>query len=188
MKSIMRHSTSAGAILLLLASNFFYASVSFQTVSIKSRSGLITQKSTIQIDDVPAIMDTPVKQKAVMFKNLEGSTFQHPLDKVTTARLSGVPFVERITRRILGFAEQAAQLENLSSSVLVGPKQMSSIYQLLHDACKILDMEEPEVYIKQNPTPNAYTLAIRGRKPFIVLHSSIVELLTAEGNGLSCFY
>ncbi|KAL5652360.1 hypothetical protein ACJX0J_037818, partial [Zea mays] len=30
----------------------------------------------------------------------------------------------------------------------------------------------------QNPVPNAYTLAINGKKPFIVVHTSLVELLT----------
>lgn len=32
----------------------------------------------------------------------------------------------------------------------------------------------------QSPIPNAYTLAISGRKPFIVLHTALLELLTAE--------
>lgn len=30
----------------------------------------------------------------------------------------------------------------------------------------------------QNPAPNAYTLAIAGRKPFIVVHTALLELLT----------
>ena len=29
----------------------------------------------------------------------------------------------------------------------------------------------------QNPSPNAYTLAIAGRKPFIVVHSALLELM-----------
>lgn len=33
---------------------------------------------------------------------------------------------------------------------------------------------------RQNPTPNAYTLAIRGKKPFIVLHTSLVDLMKPE--------
>jgi hypothetical protein len=32
----------------------------------------------------------------------------------------------------------------------------------------------------QSPTPNAFTLAISGRKPFIVLHTALLELLTTE--------
>ena len=31
--------------------------------------------------------------------------------------------------------------------------------------------------LAQNPSPNAYTLAIAGRKPFIVVHSALLELL-----------
>ena len=29
----------------------------------------------------------------------------------------------------------------------------------------------------QNPVPNAYTLAIAGRKPFVVVHTALLELL-----------
>ena len=29
----------------------------------------------------------------------------------------------------------------------------------------------------QNPVPNAYTLAIGGRKPFVVVHTALLELL-----------
>lgn len=143
--------------------------------SIKSDTALMSVSQGGVISDASNNADV----KAV-FRNLEGSMFAHPLDKKTTARLSSIPFMENITRRLLGLAEKVAQLENLSSSVLVGPKQMSTIYKSLTTACKILDMEEPEIYIKQNPVPNAYTLAIRGRKPFIVLHSSIVELLSEQ--------
>lgn len=46
------------------------------------------------------------------------------------------------------------------------------------EAAKVLDTEAPDLYVRQNPVPNAYTLAISGRKPFIVVHTSLVELLT----------
>ena len=38
----------------------------------------------------------------------------------------------------------------------------------------------PDLYIRQNPVPNAYTLAINGKKPFVVVHTSLVELLTRK--------
>jgi Zn-dependent protease with chaperone function len=157
---------------------------SLASLSLSFKSGINYQRgthrsiATIQMSTITE--SVPTQSAKAIFTNLEASTFAHPLDKKTTARLSSLPFIESITRRLLGLAEKVAQLDNLSSSVLVGPKQMSSIYNSLSVACKILDMEEPEVYIKQNPVPNAYNLAIRGRKPFIVLHSSIVELLTEK--------
>jgi Zn-dependent protease with chaperone function len=51
---------------------------------------------------------------------------------------------------------------------------------LLLDACKVLDLEPPQLYVRQHPVPNAYTFAMRGKQPFIVLHTSLIELLTSE--------
>ena len=39
-------------------------------------------------------------------------------------------------------------------------------------------MEVPELYLRQHPVANAYTFALRGRRPFIVIHTALVELLT----------
>ncbi len=41
--------------------------------------------------------------------------------------------------------------------------------------CKQLIADDSVVV--QNPVPNAYTLAIGGRKPFIVVHTALLELL-----------
>jgi hypothetical protein len=38
----------------------------------------------------------------------------------------------------------------------------------------------PDLYVRQSPHPNAYTLAINGRRPFIVVHTALVELLTPQ--------
>lgn len=48
------------------------------------------------------------------------------------------------------------------------------------EAAKILNTEAPDLYIRQNPVPNAYTLAINGKRPFVVVHTSLVELLTRK--------
>ena len=69
-------------------------------------------------------------------------------------------------------------LENISTSVLVGPDQLPHIHTLMVDAAHMLQMEPPDLYIRQNPIPNAYTLAISGRKPFVVVHTALLELLT----------
>lgn len=71
-------------------------------------------------------------------------------------------------------------MENISSSVLVGPDQLSSVHALLIEASSILGMTPPELYVRQSPQPNAYTLAISGRSPFIVVHTALLDLLTPE--------
>lgn len=41
----------------------------------------------------------------------------------------------------------------------------------------MLGMRAPELYLRQSPVPNAYTLAVQGRRPFVVVHSALAELL-----------
>ena len=109
---------------------------------------------------------------------LRANHFRHPLDLQATESLKQLPGLELAIRALLRpTAEQFFYLENIATSVLVGPKQLPDIYQLLVEACEILDIEKPQLYIKQHPAPNAYTFAMRGEQPFIVVHTSLIELL-----------
>ena len=67
-------------------------------------------------------------------------------------------------------AEQVLLLENVGTSVQVGPTQLPSLHKLLVQAASTLQLAGncPDLYVRQSPTPNAYTLAIAGRKPFVV--------------------
>ena len=110
---------------------------------------------------------------------LNANHFRHPLDQQATEALKQIPGIDIAIRSLLGpMGEQFFYLENIAASVLVGPKQLPDIYQLLVEACRILDLDIPQLYIKQHPVPNAYTFAIRGKQPFVVVHTSLVELLT----------
>ena len=75
-------------------------------------------------------------------------------------------------------AEQVLLLENMGTSLKVGPSQLGSLHKLLLQASTTLQMEHtPDLYVRQHPMPNAYTLAIAGRKPFVVVHTALLELL-----------
>ena len=109
---------------------------------------------------------------------LKASQFRHPVDQEATAALNQLPGLDWAIRSFLGgVAEQVFYLDNISSSVLVGEQQLPDLFHLLEEACQILDLELPQLYIKQNPVPNAYTFAMRGKQPFVVLHTSLIELL-----------
>ncbi|NJP11875.1 MAG: M48 family metallopeptidase [Leptolyngbyaceae cyanobacterium RU_5_1] len=112
---------------------------------------------------------------------LRADHFRHPLDLEATTNLKQLPGLDMIVRNLLGpLAEQVSYLENIASSVLVGEQQLSELHTLLLEACKILDLEPPQLYVRQHPVPNAYTFAMRGKQPFIVVHTSLIELLTPE--------
>ena len=115
------------------------------------------------------------------FKKLSADAFRHPLDRSSTALVQQSPFlrpVERIVReQVLPLVEEAVALDNLANAVKVGPNQMPQLHDLLTEAAEILDMKScPDLYVKQNPQPNAYTMAMAGERPFIVVHSSLLAL------------
>lgn len=112
---------------------------------------------------------------------LKADQFRHPLDLEATNSLKQLPGLDLIVRQLLGqLGEQFFRLENLASSVQVGENQLPHLHQLLLDACKTLDLEVPQLYVRQHPMPNAYTFAMRGRQPFVVMHTSLIDLLTDE--------
>ena len=120
-------------------------------------------------------MDTAHK---TVLTGLKADHFRHPLDLNATTTLRQLPGLDVIVRTALGpVAEQVFYLDNISSSVLVSDRQLPHLHELLVEACKILDLEVPQLYIRQHPVPNAYTFAMRGKQPFIVIHTALIELL-----------
>lgn len=112
---------------------------------------------------------------------LKADQFRHPLDLEATNSLKQIPGLDLMVRNLLGpLAEQFFYLNNIAASILVGENQLPHLHQLLLEACKTLDLEPPQLYVQQHPAPNAYTFAMRGKQPFIVLHTSLIEILTPE--------
>jgi Zn-dependent protease with chaperone function len=112
---------------------------------------------------------------------LKADDFRHPLDLQATTTLKQLPGLDLAIRGLLGsVAEQFFYLNNIAASVLVSQKQLPQLYKLLLEACEVLDLEPPQLYVQQNPVPNAYTFAMRGKQPFMVLHTSLIEMLTSE--------
>ena len=113
---------------------------------------------------------------------LKAEDFRHPLDFEATLELKQqLPGFDIAVRSLLGpVAEQVFYLNNIASSVLVGKKQLPDFYELMLDACSTLDLEPPQLYVQQNPVPNAYTFAMRGKQPFMVVHTSLIEMLTPD--------
>jgi len=74
--------------------------------------------------------------------------------------------------------EDAVFMENIASGVLVGPSQLPELHAMLLESCRLLGLSTaPDLYIRQSPFPNAYTLAIQGRRPFVVCTTSLLDLL-----------
>lgn len=67
---------------------------------------------------------------------------------------------------------------NMAQSVRCGPKQYSTLYDVLRESCDVLDMPEPELYITSNPFPNAFAGGVE--RPYVTIRSSLIDTLTDE--------
>ena len=122
-------------------------------------------------------MTTAVTPRKILL-GLRPDRFRHPIDKQATQTLRQVPGLDLLVQHLLApTAEQLFYVENIASSILVGDRQLPDLHNLLLDASRILDIDPPQLYVKQNPAPNAYTFAMRGKQPFIVIHTSLLDLL-----------
>jgi Zn-dependent protease with chaperone function len=123
--------------------------------------------------------DRPMSIPKTLLLGLRSEHFRHPLDLQATANLKRIPGLDLAVRGLLGaVAEQFFFLENIAASVRVGEQQLPHLHQLLLEACQVLDLEPPQLYVRQHPVPNAYTFAMRGKQPFIVVHTALIDLLT----------
>jgi Zn-dependent protease with chaperone function len=123
---------------------------------------------------VSAVAGAPPR---VCFPGLRAAGFQHPVDVRATRTLRLARGLEPALRAALAAAEAALALEQVAYGVRVTPEQLPAMHARLRQACTVLDMDVPDLYVKQSPVPNAYTLAVQGKQPFIVVHSSLIELL-----------
>ena len=112
-------------------------------------------------------------------RRVRARDFRHPLDQQNTQILQAIPGLSNLTKTLVTpLAEQMIILEQISTSVQVGPNQLPHIHRLVLDAAEVLDIPPPQLYIRQSSQPNAYTLAISGREPVVVVHTALIELMT----------
>jgi Zn-dependent protease with chaperone function len=106
--------------------------------------------------------------------------YEHPADRAALNALRAIPGFDEMVRKVASwFGERSARHLFTANSVRCGPTQYPEIDKLLTEVLETLDWQErPQMYIRQSPEVNAY--AIGFDKPFIVINSAMVELLTRD--------
>ncbi|HXF21611.1 MAG TPA: M48 family metallopeptidase [Streptosporangiaceae bacterium] len=124
---------------------------------------------------------TSVPDRArVRLPGISSRAYEHPADRSALVALRKLTGFDVLLRRLAGlFSDRSLRLLFLASSVRASNEQFPDLYQLLLDGSAILDLPEvPELYISQDPLPNAMTLG--SDKPFIVITTGLLDLLDAE--------
>src|SRR3989440_8827575 len=113
------------------------------------------------------------------FPGLNPIALQHPYDRAALGALQRVPGLDIVVRKFIElFPERVAYIQNVAQTVRVTATQCPQLYAQLQEACAILDVREPELYVAQYPVPNAYTSG--HDHPYIVVTTGLLDLMNEE--------
>lgn len=113
------------------------------------------------------------------FPRISSNAFEHPLDRNALEALRKIPMIDKLFKKMIELGvERRFRVELLGQAVHVTPKQCPRIHAMLREACDILDMNEPDLFLINHFVVNAWTFG--SERPFIVLHSALIDLLDDE--------
>lgn len=123
-------------------------------------------------------MTVPAPRPRRTFPEIAAVSWEHPADRAALQTLRSVPGFEELTRKVLGFlgGERGIRLLFQANAVRVGPTQFPKLWTTHVEVCTTFDWPTvPELYVSQTPVFNAGAYGLD--TPFIVLHSTALELL-----------
>jgi Zn-dependent protease with chaperone function len=114
------------------------------------------------------------------YPGISSEAFKHPLDRQAEDTLRSFPGFDLLASKFVEYLyERPQQIFLMGNSIKVGARQYSSIYGIFRECLKDLDINpEPILYVNQSPLVNSYALG--QEKPYIVVNSELLELLTEE--------
>lgn len=100
-------------------------------------------------------------------------------DKAALDALKRVPLLPQVLKKFhdLGL-DRWYYCRNMAMSVRCGPAQMPSLYKIFREACRTLDVPEPELYVSNHPFTNAFAGGVE--RPYITIRSSVLDLLNDD--------
>jgi Zn-dependent protease with chaperone function len=126
-----------------------------------------------------ALMSTAQPKVRRRFPGLDAAALQHPYDRAALGALQRVPGLDIVVRKFIElFPERVAYIQNVAQTVRVTTTQCPQLYTQLREACAILDVREPELYVAQYPVPNAYTSG--HDHPYIVITTGLLDLMSED--------
>jgi len=103
--------------------------------------------------------------------------FQTDADRTGMRALAGLKPVEIAVAAFLKYwAYPANRAQLLGNGLRLGPRQLPDVYEHVRAGARLLGVREPEVFVRQDPVLNAFTIGAHDSH-VIVLHSSLVESL-----------
>ena len=120
-----------------------------------------------------------MNKQRIPLNGISARAWEHPADRVALNSLSRIPGLDQVLKLIFGStSDRSLRLFFLASAIRVNEQQCPKVHRLAVQAAEILDQPQPELFISNHPVANAGAIGIN--KPFILLHSALIEQLGDE--------
>lgn len=107
------------------------------------------------------------------------SDFIHPEDAAALQQMESIPGFGTLIKKVLAVGLENLQYGvNMASTIRLSERQLPDLYRHLPPICHKLGIREPELYLKMDPIPNAWTFG--DTRIYITLTSGLVDMLTDE--------
>lgn len=124
-------------------------------------------------------MTTTAAPARIRFPGLSPVAFEHPLDRTALEALRRAPGLDRLFKKLASLHfERIVRLHFTADSLRLSPRQRPRIFALMREAAAVLDMAEPELYLLQAPSANAFAIGME--RHTLVLTSGLVDLLSED--------
>lgn len=111
--------------------------------------------------------------------NIDAKFYMHDADKIALQALQAIPGFTQLFKAFMKvWSEKQFRIQNMSTNLRISEKQLSRYYDMLPPICRKLGIEVPELYLKLDVVPNAYTAG--DTKPFIVITSGLLDTMPEE--------
>jgi Zn-dependent protease with chaperone function len=116
----------------------------------------------------------------VQLVQISSRAWEHPADRAALNTLRAIPGFDEVVRKVAGFfGERGIRQLFLGDAVQVTAGQRPQLNAMWTEVLETLDWpERPELYVTQTPIANA--MAVGFDKPFVVMHSGLLEILDEE--------
>ncbi|MDJ0836360.1 MAG: M48 family metallopeptidase [Acidobacteriota bacterium] len=108
---------------------------------------------------------------------IDGSAYQHPLDKSALEMLRKVPGTNTILRFLIReLSERRLRMYFQQAYVKVTPVHLTPLYDHIEHSAHILDLEMvPQLFVMNDPRPNAFAIGVDD--PFVVVTTALLDTL-----------
>lgn len=120
-----------------------------------------------------------LKEK-ILLKGLYSTEYEHPFDRQSLDKLESTRGLEMLTQRVLDYGlEKYLHIRHTGDNIRVEKDTIPEVYDLLLEACRILDMRNiPQLYIQLEDKIKSFTSG--EKQQIIVLSSGAIDLLNEE--------